>query len=459
MKILLISTYELGHQPVNLAYPAAMLRADGFRVQQSDLAVDRFDREDLQDADLVAISVPMHTAARLTVPLIARIRAVRPQLHIALYGLYAIMNRDYFTTLGVDSILGRDAASELLALSRQMDQRPAGQTPDEARLLDRRPRLPERHDLPDLDRYAHLQLPDGSRKTVGYVEASVGCKHFCRHCPVVPVYQGRFRAIPRENVLADIRQQVDSGAKHITFGDPDFLNGPTHARRLIEALHAEFPDLSYDVTVKVEHILATPGLLPILKETGCLWITSAVESVDDGILERLAKGHRRSDIFRLMHLLDEAGLDLSPTFVAFTPWTTAADYIDLLRVIAELGLIESVSPVQYSIRLLIPPGSRLLELEEIRTLVKPLQQASFLYPWESPDPRLDLLHEAIHEIAKQSAADSRQGIFAKIWRIAHEIFGADTPPIPPGPRRKRPAQLSEPWYCCAEPTALQYRFL
>ncbi|MGH8556845.1 MAG: CUAEP/CCAEP-tail radical SAM (seleno)protein [Methylococcales bacterium] len=461
MKILLFSTYELSHQPVNLAHPAAILREDGFTVQVMDLALERFDRTGLYDADLVAFSIPMHTAARLTAPLVKRVREMRPEIHIAAYGLYAVMNGDYFKALGVDSILDREFGSDLLSLSRRLHhgrKEDSGEFPG-ASVPRHRSLLPDRSDLPGLERYAHLRLADGQRKTVGYVEASQGCKHFCRHCPVVPVYQGRFRAIPREIVLADIRQQVYAGARHITFGDPDFLNGPAHGRRLVEALHDEFPDLTYDVTIKVEHLLSNRTLLPVLKKTGCLFITSAVESVNDDILRRLAKGHSRSDFFRLMEVLDQAGLDLSPTFVPFTPWTTLEDYIDLLRVIAELGLIDSVAPVQLSIRLLIPPGSLLLDLDEIKSGIQPLQEDSFMYPWENSDPRVDRLQQEVRKLVQVSAELPRHLIFSRIWRIAHESAGIKAPALPETMQRKLPAQLSEPWYCCAEPTENQYRFL
>lgn len=461
MKILLISTYELGHQPVSLALPVAILKADGFQVRAMDLAVERFDRSCLVDVDLVAFSIPMHTAARLTVPLVTQIRETRPEIQLAAYGLYAVMNRDYFSALGVDNILGTQSGSDLLDLSRRLDPGPGKEPADDPGVNRSRYKflVPDRSDLPGLERYAHLQMADGRLQTTGYVESSQGCKHFCRHCPVVSVYRGRFRAVPSATVLADIRQQVRAGARHITFGDPDFLNGPTHARRLVEALHAQFPDLTYDVTIKVEHILSNPTLLPILKQTGCLFITSAVESVNDDILRCLAKGHSRNDFFRVMEVLDETGLDLSPTFIPFTPWTTLNDYIDLLRVIAELGLIDSVTPVQYSIRLLIPPGSLLLDLDEIRSRIRPLRKESFLYPWESVDPRVDQLQEEVRKLAQASGKLPRRQIFAKLWEIAHESAEVAVPARPETVQRKVPAQLSEPWYCCAEPTENQYRFL
>ena len=199
--------------------------------------------------------------------------------------------------------------------------------------------------LPPLRSYAHLILPNGQHRTVGYTEASRGCKHLCRHCPIVPVYNGVFRIVDRETVLADVRQQVSAGAQHITFGDPDFFNGVGHAIPVVEALHDEFPELTYDVTIKVEHLLKHSDLLGTLKKTGCLFVVTAVESLDDLILEKLQKGHTRADFLRVVELFRQIGMNLQPTFVPFTPWTTFENYLDLLDQLRRVDLVEAVPPI------------------------------------------------------------------------------------------------------------------
>jgi hypothetical protein len=307
---------------------------------------------------------------------------------------------------------------------------------------------PDRRSLPALDRYAALQMPDGTRRIVGYTEASRGCKHMCRHCPIVPVYGGQFRVVPVEVTLADIAAQVARGATHITFGDPDFFNGPTHARRLVEALAARFPGLSYDVTIKVQHLRTHAALFPVLRDTGCLFVTSAVEAVDDLALERLAKGHTRADVEWVVAAMRDAGLTLSPTFVAFTPWTTIDGYLDLLTTIERLDLVEAVAPIQLGIRLLVPAGSRLMELPEIRALAGPLDAAALAHPWRHPDPRVDALHRDVQRLVGDRLHAPRAAVFDEVLALARQAAGAGwLAPDTPRAARATVPYLTEPWYC------------
>ena len=450
-RVLLVSTYELGRQPFGLASPAAWLRREGMEVRCADLAVEEWPETFLARADLVAFFIPMHTATRLAVPRLAQVRQVNPKAHICCYGLYGPPNEAYLRRLGAGAVLGGEYEAGLRDLAVRLRGGDKGGQREPVIDLQRMDFVvPERADLPGLERYARLQR-GAEQLTVGYTEASRGCRHRCRHCPVVPVYGGRFRVVQAEVVLDDIRQQVAAGAGHISFGDPDFFNGPGHAVPLVEALHREFPQLSYDVTIKVEHLLRCADLLAVLQRTGCAFITSAVEAVDDRVLQRLDKGHTRADFLAALELCRAAGLVLNPTFVAFTPWTTIEGYIDMLRLLVDVDLVDQVAPVQLAIRLLLPAGSLLLELEEVQHLVGPFDEAGLGYSWTHPDPQIDLLsREILHLVQGQEAAgQSRRAIFAQIWRAVHRFTdpkdGADLPPLVP-PAATIP-YLTEPWYC------------
>ncbi len=453
--ILLVSCYELGHQPLSLAWPLAILAEAGFQPRAVDTAVQSLDDGAVRRAKLVAISVPMHTAMRLGADLARCIRELNPEAHLTFYGLYACLNAEHLFGSGLaDSVIGGEFEQPLvrLALSLENGAAPAKGVrypPDGARPpLERQSwPSPRRDGLPGLTHYAKL-LRDGEAVLAGYVEATRGCKHTCSHCPITPVYGGRFFAIPREVVLADIRNQVAAGARHITFGDPDFLNGPTHSLRIVRGMHAEFPELTFDATIKIEHILRHADLLPELHELGCAFIVSAVESLSDAVLERLRKGHTAQDVDHALEVMASAGIPLRPTFVPFTPWATRDDYLRLLHWVQQRNLIDSVDPVQYAIRLLIPPGSALLE--NAGEWLGPLDPAAFSYCWRHPDPSMDALHAEVSAIVERSEVDGRDtwDTFVEVSGAAHRVAGREPGPLAGPPRdRRRPPRLSESWFC------------
>ena len=475
MRVVLLSTYELGHQPFGLASPAAWLRRSGAEVTCLDLSRQPMHEDVIRAADVVAFYVPMHTATRLATRLIDPVRRLNPRAHLCFYGLYAPVNEAYLRELGVKTIVGGEFEAALAETIERLGNKPGKQRDGNgshatsvAPEVRNRPVsmdrldfiLPDRAQLPPLRQYAHLLMPEGGFKIAGYTEASRGCKHLCRHCPIVPVYNGVFRIVQREVVLEDIRQQVDAGAEHLTFGDPDFFNGPGHALAIVEAVHREFPRLSYDVTIKIEHLLGQAAHLRKLRDTGCLFVTSAVESIDDSILARLAKGHTRADFLAVVSLFRELGLILQPTFVPFTPWSSLSGYRELLALLAAEGLVENVASIQLGIRLLIPAGSRLLELEDLRNAIGDFDPSHLVYPWKHADDRMDVLSERVQELA--NAGDrlkrSRTDTFMSIWQAANELAGEELVSRGAAPNLSacKVPHFTEPWYCCAEPTQDQF---
>lgn len=438
MRVLLISTYELGRQPFGLASPAAWLRADAHEVTVVDLACSRLPADAVAQAEGIAFFLPMHTATRLFLRAVERVREINSRARLCGYGLYAPLNERVLRAAGIETIIGGEFEQALVEWAR-------GNEPGPAVRLERLQFLtPDRTGLPPLGAYAQL-VANGSTRRVGYTEASRGCKHLCRHCPVVPVYNGAFRVVQREVVIEDIRRQVAAGAEHITFGDPDFFNGPTHAAAIVEALHREWPALSYDVTVKVEHLLKHRDLLPVLRRTGCAFVTSAVESLDDSVLEKLDKGHTRADFETALALMRTAELPMAPTFIPFTPWTTRESYREFLRALADLELAAQVSPIQLAIRLLIPEGSRLLELDEIRAMIQPFDMRALSYPWRHEDPWMDQLATRVQETIKREERRrmGRGAIFRQIWETAGAGEWIDRPMA----ARATVPYLTEPWYC------------
>ena len=464
--VLLVSCYELGRQPFNIASPWAQLEAAGFDVAGIDTAIDDLASAPVEGSRLVAISVPMHTALRLGVEVARHIRQREPDAHICFFGLYAALNAEVLLGREADSVIGGEFEAALVALAESLARRGSADVEgvvtargsSNISILRKLPFiLPRRDGLAPLDRYATFFGPrEGEVRKVGYVEATRGCLHRCRHCPITPVYQGRFFIVPADVVIGDAAQQIAAGAGHITFGDPDFFNGPKHGMRIVQLLHEKHPGVSFDVTIKIEHMLKHRELLPELASLGCAFVVSAVESLSDRVLAELDKGHTRADVFEALRLCRNAGIALRPSFVAFTPWTSLDDYIELVDWVVDEGLIDHLEPIQLAIRLLLPPGSALLSHAAERPWLGESVPEEFGHRWQHPDPRMDALYEEVSAIIEE---DHDPGVLVlRIRERAYRAAGREVPSHRMPPRRFVP-RLSEAWFCCAEPSARQLNHL
>ena len=437
--ILLISCYELGHRPIGLTRPLTALESAGFSPDSTDIAVETLDAEKVKRAKFIGISVPMHTALRLGVHLLKQIRELNPNVTICMYGLYAELNADYLRSHGIDYCISGEVSTQLVTLVESLaEKQQAHQVPI------------DNGKLPGLDKYAHFEENDEVR-TVGYTETTHGCKHLCTHCPIPPVYDGKFFPIKRETVLQEIQKQIAEGATHITFGDPDFLNGPMHGLRILRTMHKTYPDVTFDFTTKIEHILKHKKHFPEFVELGCRFIISAVESLSDKVLTILEKHHSRADVENAIDIIHQAGIALRPTWVPFTPWTTLEDYIEVLEFVDTHRLAYHVDPVQYAVRLLIPPSSYLLNRPETKALDLTLDQTAFSYLWSHPDSRMDELHKTVNSLVENDARANVDNLdtFYRIWQLAEDMQSSNHTPL--DLRRKHthlPApRITEAWFC------------
>ncbi len=470
MRVLFLSTYELGHQPLQLASLAAVAGAAGHDVRAVDLSVDELSAAGAAWADAVVLSVPMHTALLLALQVLGRIRSERPGLRAALCGLYApvaagnpLLSRDDLLAAGAPAralLEWLEAVAALRDGAREpvVDLGPLRPLPGP---------LPLRNLLPPLQRYARLvngTAAPGDGRVVASTATTFGCNHRCRHCPVASVFRGRSRIVNHEAVMADIEQLVAAGAEHISFADPDFLNRPAHALSIARSLHGRWPELSFDATVKVEHVLRHRAGCRELSALGLVFVVSAFESRDDRVLSLLHKGHTALDELDALAVLRGFGLELRPSWLPFTPWTTLESVAEILTFTAEQDLVWSTDAVQLSIRLLLPQGSLLLEDPdpELRASLGSLDAATGSVAWRSADPSLDELQSRLAEAAERAGAEalSPDDAFGLIWSIARDAgapLGRNVPvPVTaaPLPGSKRP-RLTESWFCCAEPTAAQ----
>ena len=120
-----------------------------------------------------------------------------------------------------------------------------------------------------------------------------------------------------------------------------------------------------------------------------------------------------------------------------------------------MDLVDHVAPIQLAIRLLIPRGSRLLELDDVRTLANQFDSKTLSFLWAHSDPRVDALQSDVAAIVGRRLTSDRREAFDAISTLAHERAGTPRP-VPLGSGVAKPVPfLDEPWYCCAEPNPEQ----
>jgi len=437
---------------VAIASAGATLEQSGHEVDYLDLAVE----ETLPDGPyrLIAFSTPMHTALRVAMDAAATFRQSMPGAHIAFFGYYGWLNAEIlFTRSLADSVLGGEPEKPLLDLASRLvaagGKEPNGRK-SKPELARQDYPVPNRQKLPALERYARF-LERGESRLAGAVETTRGCKAMCAHCPIPPVYQGKFLAVPIDVVLADIENLVQAGAAHITFADPDFLNGPTHALRVIGAFHRRFPNLTFDFTARVRHILDNRDILPEFARCGARFAVSAVESLNAQVLRILDKGHTPDEARKAVRVLQDQGIPMRPSLLPFNPWSTFEDYEELLDWVEEEDLVLNVDPVQFSIRLLVPPGSLLADHPEMTPHISGLDRDRLCYTWSHPEPGMDRLHQKIVTIVEEGARSDENPYetYTRIRSAFDTVVGNQPSPTRLQPAREAdgPPRLTENWFC------------
>ena len=466
MRVLCLSTYELGQQPVGLGAEVALLEAAGHEVSAADLSVEVFPAEAAAAAEAVVFSVTMHTATELSLQAARRITDQSGKRPFAFLGLYAPV-LDGHELVGDQDLLAAGETGEALLGWLEALEAGASRARSGVEVSIGRPRplsgpLPARRRLPPLERYARYLEKDRAILVAG-VETTRGCNHSCRHCPVAAIYGGRSRAVELEAVLADVDQAVSLGAGHISFLDPDFLNRPRHAMAVAAGLAARHPGLSFDATIKIEHLNRHRELLEPLAGYGLSFVTSAFESTDDRVLALLDKGHTAAGARQAVAACRRAGIEIRPSWLPFNPWTTLSSLASLLDFAARADLVASTDAVQYSIRLLLPTGSLLLREPDpvLEAALGP--ESTGNSSWRHSEPAIDALQaEVAALVAREPAGSDPVGSFEAIWRLMAKA-GAPLPREIPQPEGElashlaageRP-RLTEAWFCCAEPTAAQ----
>jgi hypothetical protein len=127
----------------------------------------------------------------------------------------------------------------------------------------------------------------------------------------------------------------------------------------------------------------------------------------------------------------------------FTPWTTLDDVVELLDFVAAHDLIGNVDPVQYTIRLLLPEGSLLLDHPDMRPHLGAYDAERLSWSWTAAEPLVDELQARLAALVEGAAAVGEAPAVTYEWIRAECGAGGQ---IEVGSVEGRP-RLTEPWFC------------
>ena len=436
MKILLTSFYDLGKQPKIIAeivdrYNSSEIDFDFFDFSVEDQNID------LENYDVLGIYAPMHTATILS---IEYIKDKKLPNKMFTFGLYGSVLEDFNSSIRYI----KDIESDELALFLEIN---------DDHQFSLKNNIPNRQIFPDISNYAHLV--DGSNNLIaGSVETTYGCKHSCTHCPVPISFNGSFKTYSLEKIVSDVENQVKQGAKHISFNDPDFFNGPMHALKILEALNKKFPGITYDSTIKVEHIIKYKKYFKELASLNMVFVISAFETTNDKVLSILEKNHTRSDLNNSIEISQEFGIDIRPTWMPFSPWTELKDLSNIVELIEGYQLRETVDPIQLTIKLLIPKHSLIIQRPEIKKYLGNYEKESLSFQWKYENIDAEKLQFTLFDFILNNSELDEHKQYLGMVSIIEEFtstklltnFKYDFKNVP---------KLSETWFCCAEPSKIQ----
>ena len=257
-----------------------------------------------------------------------------------------------------------------------------------------------------------------------------------------------------KKIIDDISNQIELGAAHISFNDPDFFNGPKHSLKILEKLNNEFPSVTYDSTIKVEHIIKYKDYFKELNNSNMLFVISAFETTNDLVLEILQKNHTAKDLNEAIEISKLNNIDIRPTWMPFTPWTETSDLHNIIKLIEKFQLRETVDPIQLTIKLLIPKHSLIIHRPEIKKYLGRYDVESFSYSWSYEHIKVDYLQRSLFNyVVENEGLDEKDQYLGLVYLIEdltetniiyrHNYTYRDVP------------KLSETWFCCSEPNKIQ----
>jgi threonylcarbamoyladenosine tRNA methylthiotransferase MtaB len=253
--------------------------------------------------------------------LIRKTAEAHPGATVVVTGCYAVAEPEEVRAIpGVDLVVGNDHKDRLAELVTAV---PAVQ------------RLP----------LAMRPAPAERLRTRVAVKAQTGCDEWCTFC-IIPRTRGPLRSSPEEQVVADVRRQVERGVREVVLtgvhlGKYGEDRGEREAlARLVDRLTAIDGLLRLRLS-SVLPVQVTPALVERVRDDPkvCRHLHVPLQAGDDEVLARMHRPYRIAEFLdRVEHAKAEVpGLGLSTDVIVGFPGETRAQFAATMAVVERVG--------------------------------------------------------------------------------------------------------------------------
>jgi threonylcarbamoyladenosine tRNA methylthiotransferase MtaB len=186
-----------------------------------------------------------------------------------------------------------------------------------------------------------------AERTRAFVEIQQGCDHRCTFC-IIPFGRGNNRSVPVGEIVAQIRQLVDSGVREVVLTGVDItgygadLPGQPSLGQLVKRLLNLVPDLPRLRLSSIDVVEIDETLMDLIGSEERLMphLHLSLQAGDDMILKRMKRRHGRDDAIRFCAEARRRRPDIvfGADLIAGFPTESDAMFANSLALIEDCGL-------------------------------------------------------------------------------------------------------------------------
>ncbi len=191
--------------------------------------------------------------------------------------------------------------------------------------------IPAHHMLP-FDKY---RIP-AIKGTYTFIVTSRGCTAGCKYCIKHVSYQFSIRLRSPENIMQELRVLKNLGLKHVHMYADLFTVNREQVMKLCQLMIEEKLGLTWTCNSRVDYV--DEEMLKLMGKSGCTYISWGIESANEQILKRAAKGYRLEQAPRALKWAHQAGIKNWGYFIIGLPGETPETIQQTIKFAKDLPL-------------------------------------------------------------------------------------------------------------------------